>query len=250
MTLGPLRIELCGRVVVRDGDRRLDAELPGRQGRVLLAYLVLERHRPVSRDELVEAVWPEGAPAASDAALSALLSKLRRALGPDRLSSGTPVALTLPADAWVDVEAAAEALHRAESAVAREDWKAAWGPARVVQHVTARELLSGDDAPWIAERRRRLEEWHLRALELVAEACLGIGGSELATAERAARRLVERAPYRESGHRALMRTLVRRGNPAEALQVYDRLRLRLREDLGVAPAPLTQALHRELVTLG
>ena len=235
---------------MRDGDRRLDAELPGRQGRVLLAYLVLERHRPLSRDELVEAVWPGGAPAASDAALSALLSKLRRALGPDRLSSGTPVTLTLPADAWIDVEAAAEALHRAESAVARADWKAAWGPARVVQHVTVRELLSGDDAPWIAERRRQLEEWHLRALELVADACLGIGGSELATAERAARRLVERAPYRESGHRALMRALVRRGNPAEALQVYDRLRLRLREDLGVAPAPPTQALHRELVALG
>jgi len=120
VTLGPLRIELCGRFVVRDGGRRLDAELPGRQGRVLLAYLVLERHRPVSRDELVEAVWPEGAPAASDAALSALLSKLRRALGPDRLGSGTPVALRLPADVWIDVEAAAEALHRAESAVARE----------------------------------------------------------------------------------------------------------------------------------
>lgn len=232
---------------MREGDRRLDADLPGRQGRVLLAYLVLERRRPLSRDELVEAVWPVGAPAAAETALSALLSKLRRALGADRLASGTPVALTLPADAWIDVEAAAEALHRAESAVARGEWKAAWGPARVVQHVTARAFLPGEDAPWIGDRRRQLEEWHLRSLELVSEACLAIGGSELDTAERAARSLVERAPYRESGHRALMRTLSRRGNPAEALQVYDRLRLRLREDLGAAPAAPTQALHRELL---
>ena len=232
---------------MREGGERLDERLPGRQGRVLLAYLVLERRRPVSRDELVEAIWPDGPPAAADTALSALLSKLRRALGAARLASGTPVALALPADAWIDVEAAAEALHRAESAVARGEWKAAWGPARVVQHVTAREFLSGEDAPWIDERRRQLEEWHVRSLELVAEACLGIGGSELATAERAARSLVERAPFRESGHRALMLALVRRGNPAEALQVYDRLRVRLRDDLGVAPSEATQALHRELL---
>lgn len=241
------RIQLCGRVVVRDGARRLEDALPGRQGRVLFAFLVLERRRPVARDELLEAVWPDGPPAAAETALSALLSKLRRMLGPERLASGTPVALALPPDAWVDVEAAAEALHRAESALAREDWKAAWGPARVVQHVAARVFLPGEDAAWVAERRRQLEEWHVRSLEVAAEACLGIGGSELATAERAARTLVGRAPYRESGHRALMRALVARGNPAEALHVYEGLRQRLREDLGAAPAAATQALHRELL---
>lgn len=234
-------------MVVRAGDRRLEDELPGRQGRLLFAYLVLERRRPVPRDELVAAVWPDGPPAAADTALSALLSKLRRVLGAERLEGRGSVLLALPGDAWVDVEAAGEALHRAESAVAREDWKAAWGPARVVQHVTARPFLPEEDAAWITDRRRRLEEWHLRSLELVAEACLEIGGSELATAERAARALVQRAPYRESGYRALMRTLLHRENPAEALRVYDELRVRLREELGVAPAASTQALHRELL---
>jgi len=247
-TLEPLRIQLCGRVVVRDGDRRVEDELPGRQGRLLFVYLVLERRRPVPRHELVAAVWPAGPPAAADAALSALLSKLRRVLGPERIGGGRgSVSLTLPGDAWVDVEAAGDALHRAESAVAREDWKTAWGPARVVQHVTARPFLPEEDAQWIDERRRLLAEWHLRSLELVAEACLGIGGSELATAERAARSLVERAPYRESGHRALMRALVRRGNAAEALRVYDDLRVRLREELGVGPDDATRTLHRELL---
>lgn len=234
-------------MVVRAGDRRLEDDLPGRQGRLLFAYLVLERRRPAPRDELVAAVWPDGPPAAPDAALSALLSKLRRVLGAERLEGRGSVLLALPGDAWVDLEAAGEALHRAESAVAREDWRAAWGPARVVQHVTVRPFLAGEDAPWIEERRRRLDEWHLRSLELVADACLEIGGSEVATAERAARALVERAPYRESGYRALMRALLRRENPAEALRVYEALRVRLREELGVAPSPATQALHRELL---
>lgn len=242
-----VRIQLCGRVAVRLGGRRVEDDLPGRQGRLLLAYLVLERQRPVSRDELVAAVWGERPPAAVGAALSALLSKLRRVFGPERLAGGTPVALSLPADAWVDVEVASEALHRAESAVAREDWTAAWGPARVVQHVTARRFFPEAGAPWVDVRRRQLDEWHVRSLELVSEACLEIGGPELATAERAARALVERAPYRESGHRALMRALLQRENPAEALRVYERLRLLLREELGVTPAPATQALHRELL---
>ena len=95
--------------------------------------------------------------------------------------------------------------------------------------------------------RRSLEQTHLRALELAAAASLGVGGSELDTAERAARALVKEAPYRESGHRLLMQTLAARGNTAEAVQVYETLRRLLRDELGVAPSAPTQALHRELI---
>jgi len=244
---GNARIQLCGPVVVRLEGRRVDAELPGRQGRLLFAFLTLNRARETPRAELLAAVWPEAVPSAADAGLSALLSKLRRVLGGGRVEGRAAVRLHLPADAWVDVEAAGEALHRAESAVARRDWTAAWGPARVVQHVTMRPFLAGEEAPWVVERGRRLDEMHVRSLELAAEACLGIGGAELDTAERAARALVERAPFRESGHRYLMRVLAARENPAEALRVYDALRLLLREELGVAPAAATQDLHRELL---
>src|SRR5882757_3036610 len=53
------------------------ARVPGRQGRLLFAYLVLNRHRLTSRDELVEALWPHELPTASEAGLNALISKLR-----------------------------------------------------------------------------------------------------------------------------------------------------------------------------
>ncbi|MDX6487976.1 MAG: family transcriptional regulator, regulator of embCAB operon [Gaiellaceae bacterium] len=240
-TLGSTRIQLCGRVTVELDGRRVEDELPGRQGRLLFVYLAAQRSRPATRDELLEAVWPGGA---STDALSPLLSRLRRVVP---LEGRSTVQLALPADAWIDLEAATEALHRAESAIARDAWEEAWGPARVPQHVCARGFLPGEDAPWIAELRRRVEELYLRSLELVARAGVGIGGAELDTAERAARRLVELAPYRESGYRALMETLARRGNSAEALVVYDGLRTRLRADLGTAPSTPTQKLHRELL---
>lgn len=240
-TLAETRIHLCGRLVARIGGQRIEDRLPGRQGRLAFAYLVTHRRRTVPRDELVDVLWPER-PAAE--ALSPLLSKLRRVVP---LEGRGDIRVALPDGAWIDLEAATEALHRAESAVARSDWGAAWGPSRVAQHVAVRGFLPGEDAEWIDAVRRRLDEIHVRSLELVGRACLGIGGGELDTAERAARGLIADAPYRESGHRLLMETLAVRGNAAEALLVYDTLRRRLRDELGVAPSPPTQELYRNLL---
>lgn len=236
--LARTKVQLCGRFAVELDGKRVEGGLPGRQGRVLFAFLVANRNRTISRDELLEALWPDG----RDAGLAPLLSKLRRVVPLD----GTRV--VLPAEAWVDVEAAADALHRAESAVAQGEFHRAWGPSQVALFVTGRPFVAGEEAPWIDETRRRLDEMQLRALEAYAEAGLGIGGTELAAAVRAGRELVRREPYRESGYRLLMEALVGQGNPAEALQVYEDLRSRLREDLGVAPSGQAQDLHRRLLS--
>ncbi len=234
------RIQLCGRLTAEIDGRRIEGQLPGRQGRLLVVYLVVNRLRPAGRDELIEALWPGG----RDSGLAPLLSKLRRLV---ELEGRSDIRLVLPADAWVDLEAAAEGLHRAESAIARSDWSAAWGPARVAQHIARRGFLPGESRPWIDELRRRLEGILLRSLEHVAEASLQIGGAELDTAERTARTLVREQPFRETGWRLLMRTLNTRGNRAEALTVYDDLRILLRDQLGSAPSPQTQQLHRQLL---
>lgn len=241
------RIQLCGHVVALLEGRRVEEALPGRQGRLLFAYLVLNRLRPSPRAELVAALWAQAPPAGADSALSALLSKLRVALGAERLEGRGELRLVLPPDARVDVEAAAEALHRAESCVARAAWAEAWGPARVALHVTTRVFLAGHEAPWVEEERRRLAGLRLRALECVAASSLGLRGSELAAAERAARALVEAAPFRDSGHRYLMRALAAGGNAAEALVVYERFRTLLRDELGAAPDAATRELHRALL---
>lgn len=218
--------------------------MPGRQGRTLFALLVLERHGVITRAALVDAVWDGRPPEAVDAALSALLSKLRRSVA---LEGRAELRIVLPATAWVDVEVAAAALHRAESAIARREWATAWGPARVAQHILERPFLAGDGGTWAAGHRRRLDLDLEKSLELAGRACLEIGGSELDTAERTARRLVEVAPLRESGTRLLMEVCEVRGNRAEALLAYELLRQRLRDELGVTPSAETVALHRSLV---
>jgi DNA-binding SARP family transcriptional activator len=241
------RIQLCGRFVVDIDGSRIEDTLPGRRGRALFAYLVLNRGRLAPRDELLMAGWGADAPEAAGSALSVLLSKLRHGLGAERLRGRAAIELLLPQATFVDVEAALEGAHRAESAIAEGAWAAAWGPAGIAYHVTTRPFLAGLEAQWIDEWRRRLEEVRLRGLECFAAAGLGLGGPALAQAEERARMLTALAPYRETAHRILMEALERRGNVAEALLAYERLRVLLREELGIAPSPTVQAVHRRLL---
>jgi len=241
------RIQLCGRLVVDIDGSRLEDTLPGRRGRVLFAYLVLSRGSPLPRDALLMAGWGQNAPAEARNALTVLLSKLRHSLGADHIQGRTEITLLMPQATFVDVEAALEGAHRAESRIAEGQWAQAWGPAGIAYHVATRPFLTGLDAPWIDQWRRRLEEVRLRGLECFAAAGLGLGGAGLPQAEERARMLTELAPYRETGHRILLEALEQRGNLAEALRAYERLRVLLRNELGIAPSPDLQAIHRRLL---
>jgi DNA-binding SARP family transcriptional activator len=249
--VGALRIQVCGPLVIDRAGRRLDQGLPGRQGRLLCAFLILHRHRSVPRTELIDALWPLHTPGNADSGLSALLSKLRHALGPEAVD-GRGLLRFAAADTWVDVEAAREAVHRAESSIAVQDWVRAWAPSQVALFAAERGLLTGEDGDeqlhWLTDERRRLADLRLRAYEAYGTACLGLGGGELAAAVRSGRLLVAAAPFRESGYRLLMSALTAQGNRAEALQAYDELRRSLRDELGVSPSRATQELFARLNT--
>lgn len=227
--------------------RNVTQLIPRRQGRVLFTYLVVNRHRYSSRDQLVDALWAGAVPPDAEGALSSVLSRLRRAIGIDALGGRGEVRLMLPPGAWVDLEAAEEALHRAESAIAQRQWARAWGPSLVALFAARRGFLRGEDAPWIEACRRRLEDIHCSALECYSASTLGLAGTELHVGERTARELIDLAPYRESGYRLLMEILAARGNVAEALRVYEELRTLLREELGATPSPPIQALQLQLL---
>ena len=214
---------------------------------MLFTYLVVNRRRLARRDELVEALWPDEAPPDAEGALSTVMSRLRRAIGLETLVGRGEVRLKLAADAWVDLEAAEEAIHRAEAAVAQGRWAPAWGPSLVALFVARRGFLRGEEAPWIDPLRRRLDDIHCSALECYTAAALGLGGSELHVGERTARDLIARAPYRESGDRLLMEVLAARGNMAEALRAYEELRVLLRDELGATPSPPIQTVHLRLL---
>jgi DNA-binding SARP family transcriptional activator len=241
------RVQLCGRLSVEIDGAQLADGLRGKQVPLLLAYLVLHRSRPIGRDELIGALWPNHAPVSQDAALRTLLSRLRSGLGGDTLSGRDELILNLPSPVWIDLEAASLEIERSLQALERGDARSAWALAQVPLNIASRGLLPGAQAAWLEPPRRELEDIRLQALEVIGQAGLKLGGTQLASAERAARNVIDAEPYRESGYVLLMEALEAQGNIPEALRVFERLRTLLRDELGTLPAPETVALHERLL---
>jgi DNA-binding SARP family transcriptional activator len=248
-----VRIFLAGRVNLEAGDRMFGPmDFPGRQGRVAFAYLVTERGHPVSREELAAVLWPRDRAPAWASALHALVSKLRALLTRAGMDGGALLTaeggcyeLRLPRGAWVDLDAAADAIHQAEAAARRGDWPGAYGPSAVAHHIARRSFLPGEEGSWIDLRRERLRSILVRALECRAEVYLW--NREHPLAVEAAREAVSLEPFRETSHQLLMRAHAAAGNTAEALLAYERCRRSIAEELGVDPSPATKLVYEGIL---
>jgi DNA-binding SARP family transcriptional activator len=229
-----------------------EESLPGRLGRRLWVYLVLNRRRPVGRGEIGAALWGEDSPDAADASLYALVSRLRSAMekvAPDiklRASRGT-YSLGLPGDVLVDRERAWTAIHHVQALRRQGDTADAWAEAVIANEIAARGLLPGEDGAWIEAERRTLRDIELQALEAIGQA--EIDRHRADEAERVGRRLIAADPLRESGYRLLMLALAAGGNPAQAARVMNECRAALGA-AGASPSPETERVYREVVGPG
>ncbi|HEY5316982.1 MAG TPA: bacterial transcriptional activator domain-containing protein, partial [Solirubrobacteraceae bacterium] len=239
------RIWLCGRLRVSLDGEALEHRLERRQARVLAALLVLRRERPMRREELIDAIWPQGSWGQHEGALRVLLSAVRRVFGPDALTGRGELQLDLPDDVWIDIEQAAADVAAAERALREERLADSAAAAHAAAALLAEPFLAGETAPWIEDARRDLDDLAVSALELGARSELRRGNPREAT--RAARELVTRAPYREGGHALVMEALAAEGNTAEALTAYERLRQLLRDELGTTPSHAVSELHARLL---
>ncbi|WP_028923680.1 BTAD domain-containing putative transcriptional regulator [Pseudonocardia acaciae] len=228
--------------------------VPGALVRALLADLLVHRGNLVTADRLIDDLWGADAPRQPLGALQVKVSQLRRALDGAEpgarglvVSRGPGYVLDVPAAA-VDAGRFAELVSEAVTAAGRaterpaavakrlDEALALWrGPA--FADVTDEEFA----APAIAE----LEELRLGAVEQHAEARLELGELDAVIGELST--LLDRHPLREKLHATRLRALYRAGRQAEALQRYDELRVRLRDELGLDPSPELVELHRAIL---
>src|SRR2546423_8412381 len=141
------------RLAVEANGTKLDEpRCRGRQGRILFAYLAGQHGRSVPRDELAELLGGKNLPAGWEKALRVLMTK-RRALLEECGLEGSSVLtsafgcyqLTLPADAWIDVDAAASAVERGEAALAAGDLDEARGQPSTGAAVARSGVLPAED---------------------------------------------------------------------------------------------------------
>jgi DNA-binding SARP family transcriptional activator/tRNA A-37 threonylcarbamoyl transferase component Bud32 len=241
---GGVRIEVGGALV----DHRM-CSFAG--GQLALAYFLCERRRPVPTAELVNVLWGDPPPSQGQEAVHSIAEKLRRALKRHvpfqalRLTGTDPYELQTPSDLWVDIEAAAEAIHDAEGALRAGSPAGAFGPSAIAHHIARRPFLSGESGRWVESQRERLRSILVRALECRGEVFLW--NREMPLAIEAAKEIVALEPFRETAYRLLIRAHAALGNAAEASRVYERCRSTLATGLGVEPSASTQAVHRDAV---
>lgn len=247
-----IRIFLTGQVAIETPDSRVDERVfGGHQVRLVLAYLVIERQRPVHREELAEALWPSTMPPTWGPAVRALVSKARGLFLLAGVTAREAVThslgcyqVHLPENAVVDTEVAASAVEAAEQALRTEPDRA-WGPALAAASVARRTFLPGEEGAWVNVQRNRLHALLLRALQALSDSRFRRGEYELALV--AAEEAVSLAPFRDSAHRQLMRAHAAAGDRAEALRDYERYRVLMAHELGVDPSSAIRALHLELL---
>src|SRR5215207_5318465 len=227
-------------------DGGCEVSLGGRKPRALLAVLLLHANEVVSSDRLIDELWGEESPGRATAALRVNVSRLRKALPQDVLTTRSPGYV-------MRVEPDELDLHRFERLVDEGSGLLARGLAADASE-RLREALSLWRGTALADFAyesfaqaavARLEEIRLAAVELRIDADLVLGRHGGLVGELEA--LVAEHPLRERLQMYLMTALYRSGRQAEALDAYREARRALVDELGIDPSPALQELERAIL---
>ena len=202
----------------------------------LVAYLAVH-DGPIGRMRIAGALWPDVEDAHAQANLRTSLWRLRVAT--HRVVHTVGGTLRFAEDISVDLHVsealAAGILHHG----ARSD------PSSIPTGSLTADLLPDWDDEWLVYERERFHELRVRALEQLCDDFTACGA--YADAVRCGLLAIEAEPFRETAHRAVIRTHLAEGNPAEAVRHFRSLARRLHDELGATPSSETSALVRELV---
>ncbi|MGW1121079.1 BTAD domain-containing putative transcriptional regulator [Streptomyces tanashiensis] len=243
-----MRFGLLGPLTVHDaGGRPLAVPTP--KSRALLAALLLEPNRLVSRERLAAALWGESPPATAAAALSNYVSQLRRTLSAvdaERLASVPTGYRLLVHDGEVDTEEFTLLLAEAKTAQSRQDWVSVSRLTRAAEQLWRGAPLA--DAPVSETLRPQIthyEQARVQAREWHFAAELRLGRHHEIVPEIS--RWTARYPLHEVFCAQLILALFRSGRQAEALLAFERVRHDLAEELGTDPGRALRDLHQSLL---
>lgn len=235
--LGPMEVREAG----------VEVPLDGVKPRTVLAALLLARGNFLSDTELRAMVWADHAPATMSAQIYTYVSRLRKALGPGTaLVRRHPGYQLRPGAAAFDFAEFEALTARGQAALHADRYEQARRQLRAALDLWRGPALADVADPLAEAEGPRLEEARVCAVEALVEA-------ELATGRHAAvlpelTRLVRQFPLRERFRAQLMTTLYRCGRQAEALDLYERSRRMLDDELGVQPGAELRAVHQAILT--
>jgi ATP/maltotriose-dependent transcriptional regulator MalT len=234
--VAPIAVESLGRFrVLRDGVPLPLAAWQSKKARDLLKLLVARRGRPTPREVAMEALWPDGDPGKVGNRLSVALSTLRRVLDPHHrhepdyfVSSGADAIALEPDHLDVDVDqflaaaaAGFELLYQGNEEGGRKRLAAA-------EALYAGEFLEEDAyEDWAVALREEARATYIAVARTLGRHAFARGEHDLAA--RYFLRTLERDPYDEEVHLALVALLASAGRHGEARRAYRRYVARMEE---------------------
>lgn len=248
------RVYVCGRTCIESGGKIYEENaFPGRQGRLAWTYLACERHRAVSRAELIESIWGDDAPPACDRALSSLLSKLRALLARtgvancSLLAVGNHVRLSLPREVWIDLETAFADMERADRLRKAGDFRAAYGWALAAYMIAGANVLPEEERAWLVRRRAENTALVMRAIDALTEIYQVTGNAQMAI--QFCEEAIARDPLHEIAYRRLIALHADAANKGGVIQSYQRCVQAFDAHLRCGPSATTDAAYRQALRL-
>ncbi|GIJ62802.1 tetratricopeptide repeat protein [Virgisporangium aurantiacum] len=248
-TAGPLpRIAVLGPLAVTGPDGAV--ELPSERVRHLLALLAIQPGRTVPYGEIIAAVWPADPPRTARRLVHAYVARLRGLLEPGRAGHGHPAILAAaPGGVRLTVDEDRLDALRFESSARRGTKALAAGDLEAAREQFNRALacwrgpaLSDVDGrlrrhPAVDALRRH------RVAVAIAFADTAIDHGDHEEAEAQLRPAIVEDPLHEGLNARLMLALAGSAQQADALALFQDLRARLADELGIEPGPLLQETH-------
>ena len=241
--LGPFRVYQYDRVV---------GEWASRKGKSVFKYLITHREHPVSKEVLMELLWPDSSPDAARNNLNVAIYGLRQSLRQDNphqshiLYQDDCYFINPDLNIWVDVEAFEAHLARACQLEVRAQSQA------VHEYHLAETLYTGDFLEedryedWPAIQRQQLKDAYLGVLERLSQHYYAQGDYAACVAQ--CQKILAAEPYRESAHRWIMQCYAQQGQRYLAIRQYQDCVDALRNELDVEPSEETDRLYQRVLS--
>ncbi|GAA1349679.1 AfsR/SARP family transcriptional regulator [Streptomyces beijiangensis] len=250
-----MEFRLLGPIDVHEQGRDITPTAP--KQRQVLALLLARANRRVSVPTLLNEVWGCEPPRTATTALQTYIGSIRKSLAAATgttardiaehrlVTNGNGYVLKLAETEWDRPRFERLVLQARGLMENREAQSAVETLGEALAMWRGTPFCNVQPGSQLTAQTRVLMETHLAACEVRVDALLLSGRFQEAVADAVA--LVEEHPYHENVHTRLMRALYASGRRAAALDVYQSLRRRMSDDLGITPSPTTRSLHHVML---
>jgi DNA-binding SARP family transcriptional activator len=248
-----LTIQLMGPFRLKRGDARVaDAAWYRPIVQRLFQYFSLHAGKFLSKDQILEALWPDSDPEKAWGTFRTVYSRLRKVL--------EPALRTKSANRYIEVRGETLRLNSALVQLDVAEFEEAVTAVLQTHQPDAIPQLSEPllhaltnyapllpslpYADWLLEPRQKLEELYIEGSLYVAQAYLA--RADPAQTMVWARQIIETAPWLEEAYRLLMCSYARQGQRSQALRVFAEAVTKLQQELNLPPSEKTIWLAERL----